>query len=135
MHADRQPFGEALAILRRWSGVGSLLSDVVHFYRLQLLQHPEALAYLAQRGVHKQELVEGMCIGYAPGGCLRAYLMRIGSPRDNRFLEDIRWVICSKPAWSGAFETDAHRLRSERRTCSPTPTSSAGGLSVIPPRN
>ena len=57
-------FGEALAVLRRWSGVGSLLSGVVHFYQLQLQRHPEAVAYLAQRGVHQPELVERMRIGY-----------------------------------------------------------------------
>ena len=72
------PFGEALAILRRWSGVDSLLSDVVHFYQLQLQRHPEAVAYLAQRGVHQPELVERMRIGYAPGRCLRAHLMGTG---------------------------------------------------------
>jgi len=71
-------FGEALAVLRRWSGVGSLLSDVVHFYQLQLQRHPEAVAYLAQRGVHQPELVERMRIGYAPGRCLRAHLMHMG---------------------------------------------------------
>jgi DNA primase len=72
------PFGEALAVLRRWSGAGSLLSDVVHFYQLQLQRHPEAVAYLAQRGMHQPELVERMRIGYAPGRCLRAHLMRMG---------------------------------------------------------
>ena len=45
------PFGEAIALLRRWSGVGSLLSDVIQFYQVQLHRHPEAVAYLAQRGV------------------------------------------------------------------------------------
>jgi len=72
------PFGEALAVLRRWSGAGSLLNDVVHFYQLQLQRHPEAVAYLAQRGVHQPELVERMRIGYAPGRCLRAHLMHMG---------------------------------------------------------
>ena len=72
------PFGEALAVLRRWSGAGSLLSDVIQFYQLQLQRHPEAVAYLAQRGVHQPELVEQMRIGYAPGGCLRAHLMCMG---------------------------------------------------------
>ena len=74
-------FGEALAVLRRWSGVGSLLSDAVHFYQLQLQRHPEAFAYLAQRGVHQPELVERMRIGYAPGRCLGAHLMHMGYSR------------------------------------------------------
>jgi DNA primase len=69
------PFGEALAILRRWSGAGTLLSDVVRFYQFQLQRHPEAAAYLAQRGVHQPELIERMRFGYAPGRCLRAHLM------------------------------------------------------------
>jgi DNA primase len=60
--------------------VGSLLNDVVHFYQLQLQRHPEAVAYLAQRGVHQPELVERMRIGYAPGRCLRAWLNQLGYP-------------------------------------------------------
>ena len=40
------PFGEAIALLRRWSGVDSLLADVVRFYQVQLHRHPEAAAYL-----------------------------------------------------------------------------------------
>ena len=44
-------FGEAITLLRRWSGMGSLLSDVIQFYQVQLHRHPEAAAYLAQRGL------------------------------------------------------------------------------------
>jgi DNA primase len=71
-------FGEAIALLRRWSGVNSLLGDVIQFYQVQLHRHPEAVAYLAQRGVRQPELVEQMRIGYAPGRCLRAWLMSMG---------------------------------------------------------
>jgi DNA primase len=71
-------FGEALAVLRRWSGMDSLWSDVIQFYQVQLHRHPEATAYLAQRGVQQPELIERMRIGYAPGRCLRAHLMRMG---------------------------------------------------------
>ena len=63
-------FGEAITLLRRWSGMGSLLSDVIQFYQVQLHRHPEAVAYLAQRGVRQAELIEHMRIGYAPGRCL-----------------------------------------------------------------
>jgi DNA primase len=72
------PFGEAMALLRRWLGVDSLLSDVIQFYQAQLHRYPEAAAYLAQRGVRGPELVEQMRIGYAPGRCLRAWLMSMG---------------------------------------------------------
>ena len=72
------PFGKAVALLRRWSGADTLRRDVVQFYQVQLHRHPEAVAYLAQRGVQQPELVEYMRIGYAPGRCLRAWLMRLG---------------------------------------------------------
>ena len=72
------PFGEAIALLRRWSGVDSLLSDVINIYQVQLHRHPEAVAYLAERGVRQPELIEQMRIGYAPGRCLRACLMSMG---------------------------------------------------------
>jgi DNA primase len=72
------PFGEAIALLRRWSGADSLLSDVIKFYQIQLHRHPEAVAYLAQRGVREPDLVEQMRVGYAPGRCLRAWLMSMG---------------------------------------------------------
>ncbi len=72
------PFGEAIALLRRWSGADSLLSDVIKFYQVQLYRHPEAAAYLAQRGIRQPEVIEQMRIGYAPGRCLRAWLMSMG---------------------------------------------------------
>jgi DNA primase len=72
------PFGEAIALLRRWSGADSLLSDVIKFYQVQLHRHPEAAAYLAERGIRQPEVIEQMRIGYAPGRCLRAWLMSMG---------------------------------------------------------
>jgi DNA primase len=72
------PFGEAIAHLRHWTGLDSLLSEAIRFYQVQLHRHPEAIAYLTQRGVRQPELVEQMRIGYAPGRCLRAWLMRLG---------------------------------------------------------
>ncbi len=71
------PFGEALALLRRWSGLDALLSDAIQFYQVQLLRHLEAIAYLAHRGVRQPDVVEQMRIGYAPSRCLRAWLMRL----------------------------------------------------------
>lgn len=72
------PFAEAITHLRRWSGLDSLLSEAIRFYQVQLHRHPEAVADLAQRGVRQPELVERMRIGYAPGRCLRAWLMSLG---------------------------------------------------------
>jgi DNA primase len=74
------PFGEAIALLRRWAGADSLLGDVISFYQVQLHCHPEATAYLAQRGVQQPEVIEQMRIGYAPGRCLRAWLISLGYP-------------------------------------------------------
>ena len=47
---------------------------------MQLHRHGEAVAYLHQRGIRSPELIEHMRIGYAPGGCLRGWLMELGYP-------------------------------------------------------
>jgi DNA primase len=73
-------FPQALALLQQWRGLASLLHEAASFYRLQLHRHGEAIAYLHQRGVRSPELIEHMRIGYAPGGCLRAWLSRLGYP-------------------------------------------------------
>lgn len=78
-------FPQALALLRRWSGLGTLLNEAASFYRLQLHRHGEAVAYLHQRGVQSSELIEHMRIGYAPGGCLRGWLSELSySPANLR---------------------------------------------------
>ena len=56
-------FGEAMALLRRSSGVGSLLNDTSRFYQLQLDRHPEAVIYLQQRGIQQPEIIEELAIG------------------------------------------------------------------------
>jgi DNA primase len=61
-------------------GLPPLLREAADFYRVQLHRHSEAVAYLHQRGVRSPELIEHMRIGYAPGGCLRAWLMQFGYP-------------------------------------------------------
>lgn len=73
-------FPQALALLRRWSGLSPLLHEAAYFYRLQLHRHGAAVAYLHQRGVRSPELIEHMRIGYAPGGCLRGWLTQLGYP-------------------------------------------------------
>jgi DNA primase len=71
-------FPEALTILRQWRGWAPLRQEVAGFYRLQLHRHAEAVAYLDQRGIRSPEVIEHMRIGYAPGRCLRAWLMQLG---------------------------------------------------------
>jgi DNA primase len=76
-------FPQAMALLRRWSGVGSLLEDVTQFYQVQLPRHSEAIEYLYQRGLRQPEVLEEFRIGYAPGRCLRSWLMSLGYPLDS----------------------------------------------------
>jgi DNA primase len=71
-------FGEAMALLRRSGRCGSLLPDVARFYQVQLHRHPEAVAYLLQRGIHQPQVIEELAIGYAPGRCLRHWLITLG---------------------------------------------------------
>jgi DNA primase len=73
-------FSQALALLRQWRGAGPLLDEAARFYGIQLERHPEAVAYLIQRGVRSPALIEHMRIGYAPGGCLRGWLTQLGYP-------------------------------------------------------
>ena len=67
-------------MLRQWRGAGPLLHEAARFYGIQLERHPEAVAYLIQRGVRSPALIEHMRIGYAPGGCLRGWLTQLGYP-------------------------------------------------------
>jgi DNA primase len=71
-------FRQALELLRQWRGVPPLLHEAAGFYRMQLHRHSEAVAYLYQRGIGSAEVIEHMRIGYAPGGCLRAWLTQLG---------------------------------------------------------
>ena len=73
-------FLQAVALLRQWCGLAPILHEAVSFYRVQLHRHTEAVAYLHQRGLRSPELIEHMRIGYAPGGCLRSWLMQLGYP-------------------------------------------------------
>jgi DNA primase len=73
-------FPKAITLLREWCGLAPLLNAVADCYRIQLHRYHEALAYLDQRGIHSCEVIEHMHIGYAPGGCLRSYLMQLGYP-------------------------------------------------------
>lgn len=72
-------FAEAMALLRDWSGLGSLLENIARFYQLHLQRHAEAGSYLMQRGL-QAEVIEELSIGYAPGRCLCAWLNSLGYP-------------------------------------------------------
>jgi DNA primase len=71
-------FSQAMALLRASFACGSLLKDVTNFYQLMLHRHPEATRYLQQRGIYKSEVIDDLEIGYAPGLCLRQWLMTLG---------------------------------------------------------
>jgi DNA primase len=71
-------FPQALGLLCQWRGMAPLLDETTRFYGMQLQRHAEAAAYLHQRGVRSPELIEHMRIGYAPGGCLRGWLIQLG---------------------------------------------------------
>src|SRR5258708_14642581 len=67
-------------MLRQWGGVAPVLQDAANFYRLQLHRHGAAVDYLHQRGLRSPEVIDHMRIGYAPGACLRGWLMELGHP-------------------------------------------------------
>ena len=73
-------FPQAVTLLRQWRGLAPLLQDAADFYHLQLHRHCAAVAYLHQRGIHSPEVIDHMRIGYAPGACLRGWLMELGHP-------------------------------------------------------
>jgi DNA primase len=73
-------FPEAVALLRQWRGLAPVLQDATSYYRLQLHRHCAAVAYLDQRGIRSPEIIDHMRIGYAPGACLRSWLMELGHP-------------------------------------------------------
>jgi DNA primase len=56
----------------------ALLEQAAVFYQQRLSDHPEALEYLGQRGLHDPALIRELDIGYAPGGVLRHHLMTQG---------------------------------------------------------
>jgi DNA primase len=75
----------------------ALLNQVIDYYHRTLKQNPEALAYLAKRGLHHSEIVERFQLGYAnrtlglrlpmknrrEGAQLRGQLQRLGLMRES----------------------------------------------------
>jgi DNA primase len=95
-------FVEALALLRQWGGLGTLLLDVAKFYQMHLQRHSEAVGYLLQRGLHQAEAIEELRIGYAPGRCLRAWLTSLGYPLES--LQQAELVNAE------GYDTYSHRI-------------------------
>jgi DNA primase len=73
-------FPQALASLLRWRGQLPLLRAAADFYHTQLHRCRESLEYLYQRGIRTSEVIEHMRLGYAPGNCLRRFLLQAGYP-------------------------------------------------------
>ena len=82
---ERLSFRHSVVFLQRQlapSGTSCVLEQTAAFYRLQLHRHPEAVQYLAQRGLRDPALIEELGIGYAPGGNLRSHLVALGYSLD-----------------------------------------------------
>jgi DNA primase len=76
-------FRQSLAHLRQEltpTPDSNLLACTAAFYQLELHRHPEAVEYLARRGLRDYGLIEELGIGYAPGGVLRRHLRALGYP-------------------------------------------------------
>ena len=82
--SQRLSFRQSLDFLQRHiaavADLASVLRPTAAFYELQLHRHPEAVQYLAARGLHDPALIAELGIGYAPGGNLRGHLMAQGYP-------------------------------------------------------
>jgi DNA primase len=79
--SEHLSFHQSLAFLQRQialAGEGGVLEQTAAFYRLQLHRHPEAIQYLALRGLRDPGVIDELGIGYAPGGNLRRHLTSQG---------------------------------------------------------
>lgn len=83
--SEHLSFRQSLAFLQRQIARADdrgVMEQATAFYQLQLHRHPEAVEYLAQRGLRDPALIEQLDIGYAPGGNLRRHLAAQGYPLD-----------------------------------------------------
>jgi len=79
--SEHLSFRQSLAFLKRQiapADDSGLMEQTAAFYQLQLHRHPEAVRYLAQRGLRDPALIEKLGIGYAPGASLRRHLATQG---------------------------------------------------------
>jgi len=77
----RQLFDDVTPLAEPRTNRAELLHATYSFYQQQLCRNSEATAYLSRRGIHDPAVMERMQIGYAPGACLRGYLMHLGFTR------------------------------------------------------
>jgi len=85
--SEHLSFRQSLAFLQRQIAVTDLagvLRQAAAFYELQLHRHPEAVQYLAARGLRHPALTTELGIGYAPGGNLRRHLADLSYSFDLR---------------------------------------------------
>jgi DNA primase len=80
---DGVSFTEALTRLQPSLPVAEMLEETFRFYQAQLAECEEARRYLALRGIYSAAVIARMRIGYAPGGCLRGHLARLGCSRQS----------------------------------------------------
>jgi DNA primase len=83
--SEHLSFRQSLDYLQRQlapAGLAGVMRQTAAFYQLQLHRHPEAVQYLAQRGLHDPVLIAELGIGYAPGGNLRGHLAAHDYPFD-----------------------------------------------------
>ena len=76
------PFRQSVAHLEQELTLSTipaeLLEHAAAFFQLQLHRHPEAIQYLASRGLRDSAINEELRIGYAPGGTLRHHMLARG---------------------------------------------------------
>jgi len=80
------PFRQSVAHLEQELTLSTipaeLLEHAAAFFQLQLHRHPEAIQYLASRGLRDSAIIEELRIGYAPGGTLRHHMLARGYSLD-----------------------------------------------------
>ena len=71
-------FPDALRQLHGWLGQRNPVAAAARFYGRQLPRWPEAMDYLAARGIRDRDTIRALQTGYAPGACLHAHLGQLG---------------------------------------------------------
>ena len=79
--SENLSFRESLACLKQDIALAEdseLFTRATAFFHAQLPRYCEAVEYLQSRGLRDPNLVEELCLGYAPGGNLRRHLTGLG---------------------------------------------------------
>jgi DNA primase len=83
--SENLSFRESLACLKQDIALAEdseLFTRATAFFHAQLPRYCEAVEYLQSRGLRDPNLVEELCLGYAPGGNLRRHLADFGYSPD-----------------------------------------------------